>query len=70
MPHQNHPHIPPSLLFNLFHQIRQLVFRMSDLILQAIRWLFPPFHRLDLGIVHFETRETPAVDLEFDIAVS
>lgn len=69
MTHKNDPDILGSLLFNFFYQIRQFVFRMPDLVLQSIWGLFPPFHRFDLSIVHFETRQTSSVDLKFNIAI-
>jgi hypothetical protein len=56
MPHQDDTYILRSLLFNLLHQISERIFRVPDLVLQPIRRLFAPFHRLNIRAVHLETR--------------
>lgn len=69
VPHKNNSYIPGALVPRLLHQLRDVVFRVPDVVLQAVGRVLAPLHGFDLCGLHLEARERAPVDLEFDIAV-
>jgi hypothetical protein len=69
MTHYNNSYVAMTIIRDVFHEICELVFRMSDLVLEAVRGDFVPFHSVDLVALHLEPGERATVDLELNIAI-
>lgn len=67
--HNNNSYISMSIIGDVLHEISQLILSMTNLVLQAIRGNFVPFHGVDLMALHLKARERATVDLELHIAV-